>query len=315
VKRNLDRFPEDFMFQLTYQEVRNLIFHFGISSWGGTRKLPRAFTEQVTDPISPALSANVEYDALGRRISKTINGVTTQFLYDGKDIVQEIGGGAVGASYLRSLNVDEPFVRQSGSNEYYHTDAIGSILALTDETGAVTTSYAYEAFGKTTITGSSTNPFQYTGRENDGTGLYFYRARYYGPQLQRFVSEDTLLSPLVIQFLGNRMLDTYLWRGTALAGFLPWKYSELNKYGYISNNPPNLKDPNGLDPLPLCKEIQFTCKLYVRTTCVLFCALDPPTAPVCLLGCNQAAKIGCDALARSMKNAGRCTGELDIGPF
>ena len=55
VKRNLDRFPEDFMFQLTYQEVRNLIFHFGTSnlesqnvipSWGGTRKLPYAFTEK-----------------------------------------------------------------------------------------------------------------------------------------------------------------------------------------------------------------------------------------------------------------------------
>jgi len=36
VKRNLERFPEDFMFQLTYQEVRNLKFQFGTSSWGGT---------------------------------------------------------------------------------------------------------------------------------------------------------------------------------------------------------------------------------------------------------------------------------------
>jgi hypothetical protein len=41
-KRNLERFPEDFMFQLTYQEVRNLKFQFGTSSGGGTRKLPRA---------------------------------------------------------------------------------------------------------------------------------------------------------------------------------------------------------------------------------------------------------------------------------
>ena len=39
VKRNLKRFPEDFMFQLTQEEVKNLIFHFGTSSWGGTRKL------------------------------------------------------------------------------------------------------------------------------------------------------------------------------------------------------------------------------------------------------------------------------------
>jgi hypothetical protein len=46
VNRNLDRFPGDFMFQLTKEEFSNLKFHFGTSSWGDTRKLPRAFTEQ-----------------------------------------------------------------------------------------------------------------------------------------------------------------------------------------------------------------------------------------------------------------------------
>ena len=50
VKRNIKRFPPDFMFQLTkeeFEELRNnLIFQNGISSWGGTRKLPNAFTEQ-----------------------------------------------------------------------------------------------------------------------------------------------------------------------------------------------------------------------------------------------------------------------------
>jgi hypothetical protein len=57
VKRNLDRFPEDFMFQLNYQEVRNLIFQIGISSWGGTRKLPRAFTEQGVAMLSSVLKS------------------------------------------------------------------------------------------------------------------------------------------------------------------------------------------------------------------------------------------------------------------
>ena len=46
VRRNIDRFPEDFMFQLTREEVKNLMCQFGTSSWGGTRKLPHAFTEQ-----------------------------------------------------------------------------------------------------------------------------------------------------------------------------------------------------------------------------------------------------------------------------
>ena len=57
VKRNLDRFPDDFMFQLNYQEVRNLIFQIGISSWGGTRKLPRAFTEQGVAMLSSVLKS------------------------------------------------------------------------------------------------------------------------------------------------------------------------------------------------------------------------------------------------------------------
>jgi hypothetical protein len=55
VTRNLDRFPGDFMFQLTREESENLIFQFGISSWGGTRKMPRAFTEQGVAMLSSVL--------------------------------------------------------------------------------------------------------------------------------------------------------------------------------------------------------------------------------------------------------------------
>lgn len=55
VTRNLDRFPEDFMFQLNKEEFTNLKFHFGTSSWGGTRKLPRAFTEQGVAMLSSVL--------------------------------------------------------------------------------------------------------------------------------------------------------------------------------------------------------------------------------------------------------------------
>lgn len=55
VTRNLDRFPGDFMLQLTKDEFENLIFHFGISSWGGTRKMPYAFTEQGVAMLSSVL--------------------------------------------------------------------------------------------------------------------------------------------------------------------------------------------------------------------------------------------------------------------
>ena len=56
VKRNLDRFPEDFMFQLNNKEF-DLIFQNGISSWGGTRKMPYAFTEQGVAMLSGVLKS------------------------------------------------------------------------------------------------------------------------------------------------------------------------------------------------------------------------------------------------------------------
>jgi len=57
MKRNIDRFPPDFMFQLTRQEFNDLIFHSGISRWGGTRKLPYAFTELGVAMLSSVLNS------------------------------------------------------------------------------------------------------------------------------------------------------------------------------------------------------------------------------------------------------------------
>lgn len=63
VKRNIRRFPPDFMFQLTKEELdelkTKLIFHFGTSSWGGTRKLPYAFTEQGLAMLSGVLNSDI----------------------------------------------------------------------------------------------------------------------------------------------------------------------------------------------------------------------------------------------------------------
>jgi RHS repeat-associated protein len=169
--------------------------------------------------ISGGATATFAYDPLGRRVSKTINGTSTQFAYDGNDIAAEIGGGAVGANYLRSLNIDEPFIRQAATgNEHYHTDALGSSLALSDITGASIATYGYEPFGKTTATGNSSNALQFTGREEDGTGLYYYRARHYSQMLGRFLSEDPL------EFQGE----------------------DVNLYAYVLNDPISYRDPLGL---------------------------------------------------------------------
>jgi RHS repeat-associated protein len=82
----------------------------------------------------------------------------------------------------------------------------------------VQTTYTYEPFGTSAVTGqTNTNSYQYTARENDGTGLDYYRARYYYPSHQRFISEDPI-------------------------GF---RAGDINFYAYAFQNPVNLRDPFG----------------------------------------------------------------------
>ncbi len=88
----------------------------------------------------------------------------------------------------RTQSVDELLARieNGGTIRYYQTDALGSVIALMDDLGSVKTQYTYSPFGETdTIGETSDNPFQYTGREDDGTGLYYYRARYYSAEMKR----------------------------------------------------------------------------------------------------------------------------------
>lgn len=68
---------------------------------------------------------------------------------------------------------------ESAGTQSVLADGLGSTLALLNSAGVTQTEYTYEPFGNTTITGAgSSNTSQYTARENDGTGLYYYRARY-----------------------------------------------------------------------------------------------------------------------------------------
>src|ERR1041385_9037460 len=118
------------------------------------------------------------------------------------------------------MGVDQIFTRtDSAGTRSFLADALGSTLALTDSAGTMQTQYTYEPFAKTTATGvANSSTFQYTGRENDGTGLYYYRARYYNPTLQRFISDDPL------SFGGG----------------------DVNFYAYVGDSPTNFTDPFGL---------------------------------------------------------------------
>ncbi|MBJ7309698.1 RHS repeat-associated core domain-containing protein [Rugamonas sp. CCM 8940] len=151
-----------------------------------------------------AVVASFSYDALGRRQTKTVNGVASGYVYDGLNIVQELSGlnvdnsspANVRASYI-SGGIDEVFVQLSGTGagakiSTYLSDALGSTVRLVDAAGNKMVDYAYDPYGRTTADTVVDNSFQYTGRENDGTGLYFYRTRYYSPSLGRFISSDQI---------------------------------------------------------------------------------------------------------------------------
>ena len=109
----------------------------------------------------------------------------------------------------------------------FRYDANGNLLTVTDAEAPITTytydnidrlqtrkdalnrseSYTYDPFGRTQSANPAfSNPFQFTGRENDGNDLYYYRARYLSPKLQRFVSED----PIGL-FGGDANLCAYVW--------------------------------------------------------------------------------------------------------
>jgi RHS repeat-associated protein len=210
---------------LTYDDNGNLTT---ITDSSGTTIYQWNARNQLSGISGPNVNASFVYDGSGRREKKTINGNLTEFLYDGANPVQETSGAAVLANTLTGLEIDEFLSRTdvaAGATSHLLSDALGSAVALTGSASTVQTEYTYEPFGNITVTGSSnTNPFQYTGRENDGSGLYYYRARYYHTTLQRFISEDPL------EFGGG----------------------DFNLYTYVSNNAANSTDPEGYysGPIP-----------------------------------------------------------------
>ncbi|MBI2526322.1 MAG: RHS repeat protein [Candidatus Rokubacteria bacterium] len=201
---------------MTYDLAGNLLT---LAEPTGTTTFTWDARNQLSAMTTPDGTASFLYDGLGRRRAKILSGTRTDYLYDGLTPVQELAGATVTANLLTGLGIDEYFTRTTGTTtRTLLTDALGSTVALTDDTGALQAEYTYEPFGATTETGVDSNPFQYTGRELDaGTGLYYYRARYYHPGLQRFISEDP------IEFAGG----------------------DMNLYAYVFNDPVNAADPSG----------------------------------------------------------------------
>jgi RHS repeat-associated protein len=93
------------------------------------------------------------YDALGRRVSKTVGAITTVFVSDGMQEIAEYVNGTFSQSYVYGSYIDEPLLKidNAGNKIYYHANNLFSIAALTDNNGAVVERYKYDPYGKATV--------------------------------------------------------------------------------------------------------------------------------------------------------------------
>ena len=110
--------------------------------------------------------------------------------------------------------------------EYYHLDALGSVRAITDQTGAVLERHDYLPFGEEWNPQPTTDPRKFTGKERDTeTGYDYFGARYLSAKTARFTTTDPAFT------LADNLVDPQRW----------------NKYAYVRNNPMSRVDPDGRD--------------------------------------------------------------------
>ena len=155
------------------------------------------------------------YDQSGRRIKKSENGITTYYFFTTYE--EEYQGGTKTKSVKFYFAGDQRVAEYSSIEglRYYHQDHLGSSVALTDITGTLVFRANYAPYGSDAYTqGSTSIKYKFTGQEKDGSGLYYYGARYYDPELGRFISPDVNLDG-------------------------------LNRYTYCHNNPVIYNDPTG----------------------------------------------------------------------
>jgi RHS repeat-associated protein len=200
------------------------------------------------------------YDAVGRRIERTVNDGaprTTRFVHDRwREIEEQDGSGATQATYVHGPYVDELItMRRGGDDFYFHADSLYNVVAVTDGGGNVVERYEYGDYGEARVLDPSgaprtasviDNSYLFSGRRFDAeSGLYHYRMRYLDPVAGRFTSRDPLGA----------------W----------WDRSSLgNAFTYAGNNPRSRLDPYGLAAAPaLVPVIEVTAEMIVGELAII----------------------------------------------
>ena len=202
---------------VTYDEIGNPIT-FGSKSfeWCG-RQL-----ERITDGDNTYVYA---YNTDGDRVSKTVNGVKTEYFYNGSILAGQKTGDET-LIFMYDNNGDAFGFIYNGEEYYYIKNVQNDIVAIADKNGTVVANYYYDAWGNITqITGNTalaqTNPLRYRSYYYDSeTGYYHLKSRYYSPEVGRFLNADGYAQT------GQGLLDK-------------------NMFAYCGNNPVNRRDGNG----------------------------------------------------------------------
>ncbi|MDP1614713.1 MAG: RHS repeat-associated core domain-containing protein, partial [Methylococcales bacterium] len=193
----------------------------------GTKTLTWDAKSRLKTLTQASITQTYGYDPMDYRIrhSNTANGQLDYYL-EGEHLESVEQNGQLTEKYFRGASTDEliaAYLKDTdGKTKPYqfHHDNLTSTTQVTGHNGGTLQALSYSAFGSTlNQTGASPNRLKYTGREDDGTGLYYYRARYYDTDTGRFISEDPL-------------------------GF----GAGINFYAYVGNNPVNANDPSGMCP-------------------------------------------------------------------
>ena len=187
----------------------------------GLRSYSYDHANRLTQVVSGTLTTEFTYNGVGDRVAKTVDGATTDYVLDPAagltQVVQETTGGQA-TSYLYGHDLLAQY--DSGTWAYHVNDGLGSVRQLADPQGEVVQGYSFSPFG-VPLGESGGEPYGYTGEQWDAsTGLVFLRARYYQPEVGRFINRDP--------FLGHMA-----------------RPQTLNAFVYVTNNPLRWVDPSG----------------------------------------------------------------------